>query len=350
MKTGSTGLRPLLILSLLVLAAPLHARPKYKVTFLLGHPNLDYFEEAAQSFKTAVEKGSKGDIEVLVKTADNPWEDTAQGLPGPEVATKVAKGEAEMGHSFTDTMGSLDHRLWVFDAPFLFRGYEHLEQVFEGPVGAGILDGMRQHQLVGLAFTYSGGANMISSLERPLREPADLKGLKVAVFGGEVDSSWLRALGAEPVSFKHREDNIPALTEGKAIDAATLTWRRHYRVLRRAKNYRYGSLEGSTYLVSMTYINAKFLDSLPPAYRELIVSATKEASRIERAKTIELNEVSKRRMVSAGMQAVPLTAAARRRFETALRPVYEREIEPLVGKELVERIRGTGDGRLASKD
>ncbi|MCR4295120.1 MAG: hypothetical protein NUW21_06270, partial [Elusimicrobia bacterium] len=68
------------------------------------------------------------------------------------------------------------------------------------------------------------------------------------------------------------------------------------------------------------------------------------AARIERARTIELNEMTKSVFMAKGIVPVYLSAAARTRFQEALRPVYARSIDGIVGKELLERIRKTEDG------
>lgn len=331
----------LALLIIIGVAAPLHAAT-YKIHWLLGHKNLDYFEEAAVSFKNAVETGSNGDISVDIKAqvADEP------GHPGQtEVADKVAAGEAEMGHSFADTLGGLDPRMYAFEAPFLFRGYRHVEGVVEGPVGAEMLAGLRAHGVVGLSFTYSGGASGIATLERGVRRPEDLKGLKVAVFGDAVNEAWLKELGATAVPFGHDLEKLMPMTQERAIDAVATTWRNFDRETELGKEYKSVSLMGSTYLVSVTYVNPKFFDALPKKYQELLAKASREAGRIERARTIQLNESAKRGMTEdRGIQAVNLTLANQRRFVEALSPAYRRALEPLIGKALIEKIRKTADG------
>src|ERR1041385_5688275 len=90
--------------------------PKYKIHWYLGHKNLDYFEEAAQNFKKAVETKSHGDIAVdIVAGRDNGTEASPQAA---EVAGLVERGEVEMGHSFVDVMGALDPRMNVFETPY----------------------------------------------------------------------------------------------------------------------------------------------------------------------------------------------------------------------------------------
>ena len=328
---------------LIAFAAPSHAKAKYKVQWLLGHPNLDYFEEAAAYFKSTVERDSHGDIQVEIVNAKNLWEDTANGRSGPEIAQAVAGGEAQMGHSFTDVMGQMDHDLLAFNLPYTFRDYRHLEGVFEGPLGQELLDGMRPHGLVGLAFTYSGGANGVATTDREIRTLEDFKGRKVGMFGDQVSQAWVKALGATPVSVHHREDGALSLTDDGGIDSMVTTWRRFERS-NLQRRFKYFNMTGSSYLVSVTYVNAKFFDGLPPKYRRLLMETARTTSRIERFKTIELNEQAQREMAAKGVQPVYLTEANRQRFVEALKPVYERTLEAVVGKALIERIRKTPDG------
>ena len=322
------------------LALPLQAAT-YKIHWYLGHKNLDYFEDAALEFKKAVETGSHGDIsvDIVLQADDQPASAAGQGS---EIAAMVAKGDAEMGHSFTDVMGGLDHRLYAYNAPYLFRGYRHMEDVFEGPLGSEMLEGLRAHGLLGLSFTYSGGANGIATTGRALRRPEDLKGLKVGVFGSEVDRAWLDSLGATAVPLEHRrEDILPAARIG-ALDGVFVTWR-NFQQATLDSDFKYVSLMSATYLVSVTYINERFFDSLPKEYRALITKASREAGRLERARTIQLNETAKVDLLGRGVRAVHLTQENRDRFVKALQPAYAGPIERVIGKDLVERIRKTGD-------
>jgi TRAP-type C4-dicarboxylate transport system substrate-binding protein len=145
------------------------------------------------------------------------------------------------------------------------------------------------------------------------------------------------------VTAKHREDRAGELFAAGKVDAAVLTWRRQYVAKPGGVLFPYGSLEGSTYLVSVTYINKKFYDGLPSEFRSLISEVAREAGRIERADTVELNEKCKRRLVSQGVGAVELSDEARARFEEALRPAYAKTLNALVGTSLIGKIRGASD-------
>lgn len=314
--------------------------PKYRIRWLLGHNNLDYFEEAAAEFKKAVENGSRGEIAVdIAVSSDDPGDSPA----APEIALKVSKGEAEMGHSFADVLGGLDPRFHAFEAPYLFRGHRHAEGIFEGPVGTALLEGLRARGLVGLSFTYSGGASGVAAVEREIRRPEDMKGLKVGVYGNEVDAAWLTSLGAIPVPVEHRLGDVLPLARTGDLDAVVITWRNLDATDSLYRKFRRMNLMGSTYLVSVTYVNEKFFNDLPRAYRALIAKASRDAGRIERAKTIQLNESAKRGLLAKGVRAVHLTQAHKRLFVEALRPAFKTSIERALGRDLVERIRRTRD-------
>lgn len=313
---------------------------KHRIRWVLGHKNLDYFEEAAESFKKAVESGSGGALEVRISTID---EDvgSAPDAGAAQIAAKVARGEAEMGHSFADVMGFVDPRIHVFETPFLFRGYRHMEGVLEGPIGTGLLEGLRERGLVGLSFTYSGGANGVASLDVPLRSPEDLRGLKVGVYGDRVNEAWLSSLGASAVAIEHRLEGLLRMAREGSLDAAVITWR-NFEQAQLHNDFRHFCLHGSTYLASVSYANAKFFDALPPELQALLRAASNEAARIERAKTIELNDESMRLMLPKGVRAVHLPPDARAAFDRALRPAYE-GIRAWLGGGFLDEVRKTPD-------
>lgn len=334
-----------LVASFGVLLLPGFSQPaqaaKYKIRWFVGHQNPDYFEIAAKDFKNEVETRSRGEISVDIMTAVN--DETHNGSSSaPEIAAQVEKGEAEMGHSFVDVVGGLDPRLYAFEAPYLMRGDRHMEAVLEGPVGEELLEGFRAHHMVGLSFTYSGGPSLVASAGREIRRPEDMKGLKIGVYGDAVNEAWLKSLGAVPVGIGHDLGSIHGLASGGSLDGVVITWQNFARTALQ-QDFKYMNLAGSTYLVSVTYINEKFFESLPEAYRAIIKEASRAAGRVERAKTIELNATAKRAMTGKGVRPVVLTDAGKRGFDQALRPAYEGSIERLIGRGFIERIKSTPD-------
>lgn len=342
MKKPLKTIGSLLALAALAGAQPVQAEAKYTLRWFLGHEDLDYFEQAAVDFKTVVEKESGGEIavDIVFKAPDAPFE----SFDDPSIAGKVARGEVEMGHSFTDVMGSFDPRFHVFEAPYLFRGYRHLEGVFEGPVGADLLLGLRAKGIRGLSFTYSGGANGIATHKTQLRTPSDLKGLKIGALDNAVNRAWISALGAVHLPIPHQEKlDLVSLVKDRGADGLLITWR-NLELVKNNADLKHMNMTGSSYLVSVTYINEKFYQSLPEKYQKLLTNASREAGIVERGKTVQLNETSRRLLRARGVRSVPVSEANRAAFQAALAPAYRDAIENTVGKDLIERIRNTQDG------
>lgn len=327
----------LLILGLALLAGSAEAAD-HTLRWHLGHENLDYFEEAALDFKKAVEKGSGGalEIEIVLKAKDG-------AAAGPDaIAAKVAAGEVEMGHSFTDIIGGVDGSFHAFEAPFLLRGYRHLEGVFEGPVGEGMLEKLRAKGLRGLSFTYSGGANGIATKDKLLRRPEDLKGLKIGALDNAVNRAWLSALGAEMVPIEHDLGSEDVTPVHQGLDGIVITWR-NLELLDQSIDFKYMNLVGSSHLVSVTYINDAFFASLPEKHRDLLVRESRKAGVIERFKTIELNARSRRLLEGRGVRRVNVAAANRARFEAAVKPAYAKVLDAILGEDLLRALRAVDD-------
>jgi TRAP-type C4-dicarboxylate transport system substrate-binding protein len=205
-----------------------------------------------------------------------------------------------------------------------------------------MLDGLREKGMLGLALTYSGGANGVAS-KRRLQSPADLKGLKVGVYGHAVDEAWLRELGATPVAIGHRTQDIAKKAKAGELDAVVTTWPNYSREELETVLPRVG-LMGSSYLVSVTFINEKFFKTLPARHQALLKKAALEVARVERARTIELNESSRLTSVAKGATSDQLSDDERRAFAKAVEPAYEKTISKTIGGKLVEKIRRALDG------
>jgi TRAP-type C4-dicarboxylate transport system substrate-binding protein len=153
------------------------------------------------------------------------------------------------------------------------------------------------------------------------------------------NEDWLKSFGASAVPIGHKVREIVPGTKDGSIDGAVVTWR-NFQVGTLQRGLQRYNLPGSTYLVSMTYINEKFLAGLPENHRNLIIAASREAGRIERAKTIQLNEDAKRAMLAEGVRPVYISEEAQRRLAEAARAPVERYL----GRDFVEKIRSAPNG------
>lgn len=86
--------------------------------------------------------------------------------------------------------------------PFLFRSIAHMRAVMDGAIGHRILDALTGYGLIGLAF-YDSGARSIYTVDRPVRTPADMRGLKIRVQTSDLFVAMIEAMGgnATPMAY-----------------------------------------------------------------------------------------------------------------------------------------------------
>ncbi|MBY0431112.1 MAG: TRAP transporter substrate-binding protein DctP, partial [Rhodospirillales bacterium] len=94
-------------------------------------------------------------------------------------------------------LAKLSEEAAIATLPYLFRSPGHMHTVLDGAIGAEILASLEPAGLVGLAF-YDSGARSFYTVDKPVRSPADLAGLKIRVQNSESAMAMVRALGATP--------------------------------------------------------------------------------------------------------------------------------------------------------
>jgi tripartite ATP-independent transporter DctP family solute receptor len=201
--------------------------------------------------------------------------------------------------------------------PYLFKSPAHARRILDGPIGDEILASLAAHGLIGLCFYASGPRHLYSST-RPIRTPADLKGLKVRVQAS--DTTWaemISALGAEPVSVP--TDRLYISLKAGVIDAAEHNLPSYvsmhlYRVAR------YFSLTGHSMAPSVLVFSKRIWDTLPAADQAMIRSAAKDSVPVMRRLWDEREAADRRQIEAAGGEIVD--DVDRKAFVDALLPLY----------------------------
>jgi tripartite ATP-independent transporter DctP family solute receptor len=224
--------------------------------------------------------------------------------------------------------------LGVFDIPFLFRDAAHARAVAEGPAGAAIATKFREKGLVLLAIGKQGFRNLTNS-KQPIREPADLKGLKIRVLPNPVYQMTFKALGAEVVPMEYPLV-YAALKDGR-IDGQENPLQTivssHLQDVQK-----YLSLTSHFFSAVVFVANREMFDKLDPADQALLIAAAKQGADATwrsgddaEAKRLEL-------LRSEGMEIID--RINRQPFIDAVKPL-DPEFEKLFGKNLLATIRST---------
>ncbi|MDE2140841.1 MAG: TRAP transporter substrate-binding protein DctP [Elusimicrobia bacterium] len=323
------------------LAAPSKAAPKPRVIkWIVAHDRGNsFFTGLLDRFAADVAKKSEGALKVEYlpsQASDTSLDDDAY--------QKVIEGAADMSQLDASRAG-----VPVFQAPMLFRNYDHAEVVFEGPVGKKLLNGVAtdsQGRLEGLAFAYSGGYRILVG-SRAVRRLSDLKGARVRRNAGP--ARFLGELGANLVDLgpENRERPIEGILQGKLdleeteVNRLAIVGKDHPEFLKRLS---YINLTRHRMYVTAIVANVKFLKSLPEAQRLMLEREIKNLSAWERKLSVDLEANNIKTLQSGGAKIVTLPDSERAKLAQVAKK-FLREFPELAAS--VKEIQAVPDTRLA---
>jgi len=94
-------------------------------------------------------------------------------------------------------------RLGVLGLPFLWKSYDHANAVLDGPVGKELDQDMEKAGFKVLSWAVSWGYRNVVTAKKEVKQPADLKGLKIRTIPTKVFVAAINAMGANatPMNF-----------------------------------------------------------------------------------------------------------------------------------------------------
>lgn len=251
-------------LASLVLPSALMAK---EITIKLAHVNpADIHSSqkgaASTAFKNIVEAETSGAIKVELYPAGQ--------LGGErEIAEACKLGTIQMV-SVSGVMASYFKPAMVADLPYLFSSAPVAWKVFDGEFGDELAAGiLKATGLRNLAYGEIGFRNFTNSV-RPIKSPADMKGLKFRVMETPLYVTLVKSLGGLPTPIAWPE--VYTALQQKVVDGqenpvAVIKWAKFSEV------QKYLTLDGHTYGLDFLVINDKFFQSLSPEHQKIITRA-----------------------------------------------------------------------------
>ena len=127
----------------------------------------------------------------------------------------IRQGVIDLAIGSTINWSPQIRQLNLFSLPFLMPDYAAIDSLTQGEVGRDIFAILEKAGVVPLAWGENGFREVTNS-KRPIRTPADMKGLKFRVVGSPLFLDTFTALGANPTQMSWA-DAQPALASG-AVD------------------------------------------------------------------------------------------------------------------------------------
>jgi C4-dicarboxylate-binding protein DctP len=290
--------------------------------------------KGALKFKELAEKATAGRVKVEVYPNSTLYKDK-------EELEALQVGAVQMLAPSLAKFGPLGVKEFeAFDLPFLFPDQAALNRVTEGPVGKSMFAKLEPKGFKGLAYWDNGFKEMTAN--KPLKVPADFKGLKMRIQASKVLDAQMRALGANPQVLAFSEV-YQALQTG-VVDGTENTPSNIY-TQKMHEVQKYLTVSDHGYIGYAVIVNKKFWDGLPADIRTKLEAAMTEATKYTNAIAKEENDAAMEAIRKSGKTTIyTLTPAEKAQWRTALMPVHK-EMEGRVGKDTLVAIEKAAAGK-----
>ncbi len=286
--------------------------------------------KGAEKFKQLAEERTNGRVKVEVYPNSTLYKD------GEELEA-LQLGAVQMLAPSLAKFGPLGVREFeVFDLPMMFDDNTQLRAVTDGPVGTMLFRKLDSKGITGLAY-WDNGLKVMSA-NKPLRNPEDMKGLKMRIQSSKVLTDQMRTLGALPQVMAFSEVYQAMQTgvvDGSENTPSNMYTQKHHEVQKYIATTNHG------YIGYAVITNKKFWDALPADIRATLEGAMADATKYTNEIAQKENDDALAAIRKSGRsEVIDLTPAQKAAWKKALVPVH-RENESRVGKDTIEAVYKT---------
>ena len=243
-------------------------------------------------------------------------------LGGEKEAIEQAQvGAIQFARVSVGALGPVIDELNVFNMPYLFRDTKHMQKVIDGPIGQELMDKVTNNPTAGLVAIawMDAGARSLYDTKKPIKNLADLKGMKFRVMGNPMFVDMMTALGGNGVSMGY--DQVFSALQTGVVDGAennppSFVFDNHYQV---AKFY---TIDEHLIVPEMVVFSKKTWDTLSKEDQALLIKFGKEAQAEERVLWAQYEKEAMDKARAAGITITEI--ADKKAFQDAVKPVWDK--------------------------
>ncbi|MGA1862717.1 DctP family TRAP transporter solute-binding subunit [Deferribacter thermophilus] len=241
----------------------------YPEVFRLSHVVSDDSPKglAVKYFKEQVEKHTKGVVKIEIFSNGVLFDDR-------EALGALKKGIIQFAIPSFSKIADDVKEFQLFDIPYLFKSIDHIHRTYVGFVGNYLKKRALEKGYVVLAF-WDNGFKVITTRDKPIYRPVDLKGLKIRTQGSYIINKSLSLTGAIPIT-KPFNVVVDYLKSG-VIDGQQNTFSNIY-TQGFYKYQRYLTVTKNGFLGYAFITSRKFWNSLSDEYKEIIKDAVESTT------------------------------------------------------------------------
>jgi TRAP-type transport system periplasmic protein len=243
------------------------------------------------------------------------------GHASSELPALVESGALTACYISTLRFASWVPELKIFELPFVVRDRSTVIGALQGPLGAYFRQRMHERSPYRVLGFWDNGFRHVTNKVRPIRTPADCKGIRIRTQKSALIGEALSAIGFEPTGTDIKDFVDAIATDRFDAQENPLTNIFHFNVQR---HHRYITLTGHIFGASLLVCNAQQYRSWPAEVQQAVDEAGREASRFQRALAASEDEDVLKKIDPRENELIRLTAEEHAAFRKAAEPMLAR--------------------------
>ncbi|HEY5618444.1 MAG TPA: TRAP transporter substrate-binding protein [Vicinamibacterales bacterium] len=241
------------------------------------------------------------------------------GYRGDDILWLVESGVLTLGYQSSSYLTERVPDLGIADLPFLFQDQSAARAAMDGRFGRVLAERIEAGMDFRILGWFENGFRHVSNRVRPVRVPADMKGLTIRVLPSKVQARTFELLGAVP-KIMDLSEAIAAVKAG-TLDAQenpflnTVTYGVH-------NFHKFHTATNHFYLSRPIFLHRPSFDAWPRELQDEMRAAVKDTVAFQRDLHVKEEEDSVVAIRKAGGEILELTPEQHKAFVDAVRPIY----------------------------
>jgi tripartite ATP-independent transporter DctP family solute receptor len=262
------------------------------------------------------------------------WNVMDRGHKAEDILTLVESGEITLGYQSSSYLTDRVPELGFVDLPFLFANNAQARAAMDGELGRFLAQKIEDRVGYRILGWFENGFRHISNKLRPIRLPADMKGMKIRVLPSEIQRRTFELLGAQAMRMDLTE--AIAMIKAGTLDAQenplanTVTYGVH-------NFHKHHTLSSHFYISRPIFLHRASFDAWPKDLQAAMQKAVTEAVAFQRKLAEEENVQSRQAIEAAGCETHALTPAGHDAFAAAVQPLLA-EARALYGEAMFRMV------------
>jgi tripartite ATP-independent transporter DctP family solute receptor len=319
-----------LLVFLASLSLPLSAHAGSSVVLRWPHsqPPDHPYHIALNKVAEVVREKTEGRVQIQIYPAGQLGND-------PAILEGMAMGTLEMGIMGGALLSPWYPPISVFDANYVFSSLDHMYKFTETPIAQEMFDALRNRRGIRVLDTWYYGTRQVTTKNKPVKTPDDLKGLKIRVPNTPLTIANVRAMGANatPMAFTEVYMGLSqGVMDGQENPLPTIVGNKFFEV------QKFLNLTEHSVQATFPLISEKAFQSLSPNDRTILQETVKGMRNAYNKMVLDREESDLRFLKERGMTVVTADVEVFR--AKALKEIPP-QFEAQWGKGLYERIQQT---------